>query len=254
MKHSARAFFAICFSTLLSVSLMGQSITGNGNVQKESRSHSGFTGVKVGGAFDVVLTQGNSYRVIIESDDNVLPHIKTKVEDGVLKIYTKGNFRKVNTMNAYITLPELDRLDVSGAADVTSRSTFRTNKMDIGLSGASDVALNIEVRDLDCGISGSADLKLSGSADNIKMGVSGSGDLDGSELYGHRGTAGVSGSGSIKVHLSDALTASVSGAGDITCYGNPSSRQVQTSGSGEVNFAGGGNVAPKKSSNSGRVY
>ncbi|MEM7370949.1 MAG: head GIN domain-containing protein [Bacteroidota bacterium] len=255
MKHSARAFMAICLGLLLCIPVLAQNITGNGHVQKETRNHSGFTGVQVGGAFDVILTQGSSYRVIIESDDNVLPHIKTKVENGVLKIHTKGNFRKVNTMKAYVTLPELDKLDVSGAADVIGKSTFRTHKMDIGSSGASDIVLAIEVNELHCGISGSADINLSGTADEVHMGVSGSGDLNGEELYARRGKAGISGSGSVKVHLSDALTASVSGAGDIVCYGNPSSRTVQTSGSGEVHFAGGGSTTPvKKPSNSGKVY
>lgn len=256
MKQFTLTFIAtLCLSLLVSIPSYGQ-IRGNGQIGKESRNHSNFTGIKVGGAFDVFLTQGNTYRVVIEADENLLPHIITKKEGNTLRIHTKGNIRKVNHLNVYVTLPELDHLDISGACDVQGKSTFTSRKLKLGLSGASDVNLDIDVEDFDCGLSGSSDLHLSGRAENMNIGVSGSGEIHGKELYGTRGNIGVSGSGTVHVHLSEAITASVSGSGDVYCYGNPSHTQFQTSGSGEVhvNEKSGSSKSSSSKSNSTKVY
>ena len=48
-----------------------QGISGNGNVLEETRDISGFTGVKVSSGIDVYLSQGSSFEVKVEADENL---------------------------------------------------------------------------------------------------------------------------------------------------------------------------------------
>ena len=50
-------------------------IKGNGNVVKETREVSSFDGIKVGGAFNVYLSQSGTESLTIEADENLLPVI-----------------------------------------------------------------------------------------------------------------------------------------------------------------------------------
>src|SRR5579863_2634495 len=52
----------------------------------EDRHLSGFHAIEVGGPYDVTLTQGNTESVRVEAPEDVISHVTTEVENGVLKI------------------------------------------------------------------------------------------------------------------------------------------------------------------------
>src|SRR6476646_1705754 len=64
----------------------GDTVKGNGQIRTQTRAVSGFAGVALGLPAEVEVRQGPSEGVTIEADDNLLPLIETKVEDGVLEI------------------------------------------------------------------------------------------------------------------------------------------------------------------------
>ena len=80
------------------------SVSGDGRVIKETRSVPSFDGIDISGAFDVYLKQGETQEVIIETDNNLMPLVKTEVTGGVLKIYTQGPIHHITTMKAYVTV------------------------------------------------------------------------------------------------------------------------------------------------------
>ena len=65
-------------------------VHGSGNVASDKRDLTGFRAVDVGGVFQVEITAQKEFSVEVEGDDNLLPLIKTEVDDGVLKIQTDG--------------------------------------------------------------------------------------------------------------------------------------------------------------------
>src|SRR5262245_4331730 len=66
---------------------------GSGKIATEQRDLKGFKGVDVGGAFLVEITAQKDYSVEVEADDNLLPLIKTEVDDGVLEIESEGRLK-----------------------------------------------------------------------------------------------------------------------------------------------------------------
>ena len=74
-------------------------ISGSGKVIKENRKLNTFHGLDVGSTFTINITQGTPQSVSIETDDNIMPIIKTKVKNGILKVTTQGNIDNPTKMH-----------------------------------------------------------------------------------------------------------------------------------------------------------
>lgn len=68
--------------------------SGSGNLATETRDVSGFTGVDVGGVFQVEITAQKEFGIEIDADDNLLPLIKTEVRGGVCISKAKKKFHQ----------------------------------------------------------------------------------------------------------------------------------------------------------------
>jgi len=191
---------------------------GSGNVQKVNRSTSSFTQIKIGGAFDVQLSQGDT-KVIIEADDNLLPYIETNVKEGVLSIRT-SMINKPASLKIYITAPDITSINVSGATNIKSTGILNYPKLDLEASGASDATLKINADKLEVDASGASCIKLELNARELETEASGASDitLSGSAIN-HQSE--VSGAASIDVRELKSVTTTfeVSGAGDFLQMG-----------------------------------
>ncbi|HEX3014576.1 MAG TPA: DUF2807 domain-containing protein, partial [Methanobacterium sp.] len=75
---------------------IGQNAVGSGNVMNQSQNVSGFNQVSVDGSGTLIITQGDKESLTVEAEDNVLPNIKTNVNNNVLTI-SFGNHTVVPT-------------------------------------------------------------------------------------------------------------------------------------------------------------
>ena len=141
---------------LADLPLAAQQLKGNGNVQTQTRNVSGYTGIDVSGGFAVEITQGSNEGVRLEAEENLLDNIRTEVKNGVLHIYNDKSLSSTKGMKAYITIKELNKIDISGGVKVVGNSTFKTNTMVLDLSGASKVALMVEAKQIKADMSGAS--------------------------------------------------------------------------------------------------
>lgn len=68
-------------------------------------------------------------------------------------------------------------LDISGAGDVKLKQVKARDHVDIGVSGAGEVAGSVEANVVNVGLSGAGDVSLTVNCDNLVSNVSGAGDL-----------------------------------------------------------------------------
>src|SRR5882724_11945781 len=133
----------------------------------ETRDVKGFHGIKVSGGIDLYLSQGDEAVAISASDLDVREHIRTEVEDGILKIYLDNrnglhwSWHNMK-MKAYVSVATLDKLGASGGSDVTIEGGIKSDKLDVNLSGGSDMKGKITVNDLTIDQSGGSDVDISG--------------------------------------------------------------------------------------------
>lgn len=227
----------LCMGIFMLNVAVSQTVRGNGEVVRQNRNIDGFEAVAVGGAFNVYISQGSDYKVTVEADENLLDHISTEVRDDVLYIKSKRNIRNAEKLNVYVRMGELSLISSSGASDVYAETDLESENLELSSSGSSDIKLGVvKAESVKIKISGASDVRMSGSAEEVQIQVSGSGDFKGYEFKTLRGKVSVSGAGDAYVHVTESLTASASGSGDVRCKGQPQKRSVNVSGAGDVSF------------------
>ena len=197
-----------------------------GQTGKETRNVSAFSGVALAFSGDVYITQGAVQKVEIEADKNTLEIIETEVENNVLVLKTKnGHWRDLGQIKAYITMPDISELSVSGSGDMICETIVKTDEIDIKVSGSGSVRMRkLESREVNATITGSGDITLSGSSTDqgeLDAVITGSGNFNAEELPFAEVDVQITGSGSARVNALKELDTMITGSGSVLYKGNP---------------------------------
>lgn len=215
------------------------SVNTSGESIDQERKVNTFTGINLGIAADVYLTQGKEQKVVLKGNDEVLKFIKTEVEGRILKIRKKEWHVNIhNKVEIYISIPEIDHLSVSGSGDIITNGPIKTNDLELKISGSGKIKMDdLSATNIESFISGSGNLFMKGNAtiENYKIRISGSGDLNAIDMPVNNYNIKISGSGSCKINAIETLIASVSGSGKINYTGSPRI---------DANISGSGKVSP----------
>jgi len=206
------------------------SVSGNGIRASESRTVSTFSKVKSSGSFNVYITNGDEYDVVVSADENLLQYIETYVNGETLRIDIDylHSVRAVIPMEIFIVTPNLNGIVQSGSGNVTA-DYFETDHFDAVLSGSGKITAAFGANSGDVLLSGSGQLEISGNADGAEMIVSGSGIIEASDLTLNNCKTLTSGSGNMWISVDDFLDTRISGSGNVYYYGTP---RIETSISG----------------------
>src|SRR5688500_11183561 len=150
----------------------GERIKGNGNIRTDQRSVSAFDEVEVHGAVHVFITQGELQPVRIEGDENLLEYVEIIEQGDKLEIRNREgvNLDPSGELKVYLTAPQFNRIDVSGASQVISQSKISTNdNLVINSSGASQINLQVDAPEIRSGLSGSGEMHLKGETRRLTL-------------------------------------------------------------------------------------
>ncbi len=227
---------------LTAVALQGQIKVNDANAQV--RNVGSFHSIKVSNAIDLVLNQSDVEAIAVSaSKDEYRDRIKTTVENGVLKIWyqdedkwyrNKGNKK----LKAYVSFKTLNKLNASGASDVTVTGKITADKLFLQFSGASDFRGAVQVQSLDVNLSGASDVVVSGSAANTKVDASGASHLKAFDLNVDVCNAEASGASDIWITINKELNAHASGASSIQYRGEGVIRDLKTGGASSISRKG----------------
>jgi len=179
--------------------------------------------------------------VQLKSYGNILQHIKTKIENNTLRIYS--DLDETWTINddditAEITMPAISGLSLSGSPDAAITGNVTGSSFKIDISGSSDVVVdNLNVDNFSVVVAGAGDIQVKGGAvKHATYEIDGAGDIKAFPLQTDETSATISGAGTSNVTALHQLTANINGAGTIKYKGHPSiTREV--SGVGTVSDA-----------------
>ena len=111
-------------------------------------------------------------------------------------------------MNAVITLPALNAINVSGVVE--------------------GVVAGVDADDFRIDMSGVGDLEIDGKCQTLNLKVSGVGDLDAEKFECRKVDVAMSGVGDATVFASEEIDARISGMGDLDVYGEPKTTHMDT--------------------------
>ncbi|HMT07863.1 MAG TPA: head GIN domain-containing protein [Pyrinomonadaceae bacterium] len=201
-------------SGLVSFNIGFGSTKGSGNIVSEKRDVAGFNAIDVSNVFVVEVTAQSEFSVEVEADDNLLPLIKTEVQNGRLEISAEKRIKSKSPIKVKIGAPNIEKLNASGASRTTI-SNISGNGIDIDISGASKVT-------------------LSGAANQLTADLSGASSIDATELQCEKVSVDSSGASKAKVNASGTLSVDASGASSISYVGTPATINKKTSGASSV--------------------
>jgi hypothetical protein len=219
-----------------------RTITPSNVIISETRDVSGFTAIDMGSLGKVLISQGTTESLTISGSDNLVPLIKTTVQNGTLIIKTDENinvttFNNKNMLTFTIGVKDLSALTVSGLGDV-QMETLSTPKLDLTMSGAGKVQLNQLTADiLNLTVSGLGSVDIAGGVGEATLNIPGAGTVNAPDLKIKTANVTIPGLGNATLWVTDQLTGTISGAGNISYYGNPQT-DVKTTGLGSYKSLG----------------
>jgi hypothetical protein len=207
---------------------------GNGVRVKETFTVDDFDRIEVGGAFIVKLSQENSNEIVVETDENLFDYLRVGVKGNTLEIDSERRLDSRDGIIIAIPVKEISRLSCSGASEVSTTQPLQSGKLDIDLSGAGKLDLQIDAEEISLNVSGATLVYLEGAAQRLNVDMSGAGSLEAAELEVEDCFAQLSGLGKILVNVSGTLDADVSGLGVVEYVGEPESVKGDVSGVGNI--------------------
>jgi hypothetical protein len=193
--------------------MLRPAIPGSGVSLTHQRQVPPFQAVDLSGFGNVNVHVGQPASVWVTTDDNLVEHVETSVEQGRLTIRTNGRIRPRKGLNIDVAVPHLSEARISGAGDLN--------------------VINAVGESLDLSISGAGTMTASGCVGSVTTSIKGAGDADLQQLIAGHVDVRITGAGDARVYASESIRARVSGAGDIHCYGNPGHVDQQVAGAGD---------------------
>ncbi len=238
---AAVLLLAVGLTGCINVNLGGLgSIIGNGVMEtREVTISSALTGVRNMGSFDVLMDPSLKGKAELSGEQNILDQIDARQDaSGVFIISWKNGISISTSRGVQVRMPVISggtvEMSGSGSIRLASGAVLESSRLDLRLNGSGDIELAVSASDITANINGSGDIRASGSTKGLKVSINGSGSFDGFDLASSTVEVSIFGSGDANVDVSQSLTGSVNGSGDVTYSGSPATVNVGGMGSGEV--------------------
>lgn len=211
----------------------------NLSAQKREIEVGDFSKISFATSGTMYIKQGNENSVVIDASDEAMERIEVVGNGSRLTIRTRNgswNWKNWNGGNitAYVTVRNLEGIDVSGSGNVEGKGKFQAGDVDLDVSGSGSMTLDLDAEDVDIRISGSGKVYLGGNADSADARISGSGKVKAEDFTVDDFEARISGSGSCYITANESIDADISGSGNVYYKGNPRNLNSNSSGSGGI--------------------
>lgn len=210
------------------------------NVEIVSKNYpiKSFSSIKANTVVDIVYTQSDVVSVRADGAKELMDHLLIKVDDGVLTIENDDELNSKSDVPLVIIIssPTLKSIESYGKGDLCLKGEVKTNHLDIKSAGIGRVhALNLQCKKVCVKYEGIGNLKLGGKTKQIEIFSDGFGNVDSKNLVAKNAIVKSTKIGKVKCFASESLSLTNDGIGEITYHGNPTFKNLQNKGMGEIN-------------------
>jgi len=233
-KLPISALFVTILFAFSSCVFMGPAIKGNGNVVEQTRETRDFDKIDVSRGMNVYITQGETFKVVVKADENLLEAIETKNEGDVLVIRATQNIRNATSKKVFITVPDLEEIEASSGSNVFSETKLVFKDLKVSTSSGSNVTLEINSEKTECSSSSGSNIKLQGIANSFRAKASSGANIKAVDLTVENCEAKASSGSNIWITAKSDFSGDVSSGADIFVYGNPKNSNTEKSSGGNI--------------------
>lgn len=209
-------------------------VKGSGDVMDIEYSFGNFERLHLSHAFDVTVTQSDTFNVVLFVDANIANYLEVRRSGSWLIIGLEDGHTYNNVhLRAEISMPFIEEIEGSGAT-VVSMSDFSSAgdpaDFSLKLSGASVFSGTLNASDCDIHLSGASVINMNGSCNDLFLESSGASELNMGNFVAASAYFILSGASDGTIHVTDHLDANLSGASVLRYYGDPEIGNLTTSG------------------------
>lgn len=187
----------------------------------EFRTCEPFHAIDLSGNIELTLKEDSTQKVIVSSPDDFISKVVTKVENGVLHIYSDG-FLMNRSIRVTVSSDSIKSIVAKGACKIESDYPLVAPDFSLELLGASEADLEVKVAGLfNLDIKGASKVDLKGTCTTFKVNGVGASEIDATDLIAKNADIHVSGATHANVYATESLNAEAFGASDIDCQGHP---------------------------------
>jgi hypothetical protein len=222
----------IVTSTLL-LTVCGANAGVSRNYEKQ-----GFTALSIASGMKLKVKQGEKYEVTVRTRESQLKLVKVEQAGQLLKFYLPPFTTTTGSIEIFITMPELTRLDLSGGsiADITMNITHKT--FSANLSGGTGLTGSLQAQQLELDLSGGSRSSLTGGADTMKIGAFGGSRIQQEGFQVNKADLRLSGGSTAYVFVKEMIEVDSSGGSQVYYRGSPRL--------GKTSFSGGSGIRSLK--------
>lgn len=236
MKKAAVLVAGLFFALTLKAQESKPVLAGNGKIVSHKREVTNYTKIAVTGPFEVIISSGETGKIALEGDENILDITICKVNGQTLTITTQDEqpvkASKDRKIKIKLSADQLEMIALNGCGTIRSKERINAPKLKAKVDGPGSINVVITATDTEICVLGSGSIILKGTSDNLTSRIVGSGTIKACDLETKKATAIVSGSGNIKVNCTSAITGRIVGTGAIAFTGEPQETDLKFMGSG----------------------
>ena len=239
-EHMKKIIYLVYFITLLSCNDedANNCFQTAGNIIQVEINVANFNKVVVHKRIELIITQGNEQKVIVESGENLISDITVEVIDNelVLRNNNTCNFvRDYDLTKVYITSPNLTIIRNASELNVSSNGTLTYPNLYLRSSGekneflsVGDWHMTIKNKSVRIWSNGIANFYLNGNTDNLDLSFSdGDTRFEGQNFEAQHIKIRQVSSNDMLVHPIETLTGTIHSTGDVISYNKPLAIDVE---------------------------
>ncbi|MDP4241029.1 MAG: DUF2807 domain-containing protein [Bacteroidota bacterium] len=190
-------------------------------IGNETRKLGSYHAVDISGNFELTLKKDSLQSVTVTSPDDFLSKVVTKVENGVLYVYSDGILLN-RTIKLTVSSDSIRSLVAKGACKIETDNQLVAPDFSLELRGASEANLDLKVTgQISLDTKGASKVELAGSCKTFKLNGFGASKIEAESLIAKEVDAHLTGATHAQVYASESLNAEARGASEIDCQGHP---------------------------------
>ena len=234
-------FFNVLFLLIVTFtfdSCKSDGIIGDGFVNTETRPITEFSGLNIGGNFDIELKQGNKFSLFLKMDDNLLDNTITEIKDNILYISSSNKVKLFKEHKIYITVKGIEDIKLFGNINFKLSRLITREYLIVSCDGKSNLDLNLHLNNLYLTAEGNNTIDLKGHIRSLNANLTGLGSFMSLQLYCNNVYLDVSGVIAAEVFAKFFLKVKLDDCGSVIYKGNPTILEESMGSSNITKYSG----------------
>lgn len=237
IKFIVVAIMGLLFSSCNHPFYFGNGIKGSGNITTETRSiNEDFKSIEVNEGIQVIVEQADSKFISVVADDNLIKHIITKIENGVLIIESDKNYNATETPTVNVKMTDINGLSATSGSEIIGLNTLITKKINVKSSSGSQIVIDVEADVISLESTSGSSIEAIGKALKLTTTSSSGSQINAERLMTNVIVSQSSSGSSTSIHPIVKLDANASSGSSINYFKTPKTISKQESSGGSVSI------------------